>query len=73
MIDLVHRVAERRPLLLIGTEGFEREIDRAYVRGSHARLWELPLTAHTKGLATHPRAYDQRVVGLFDHALVASS
>jgi uncharacterized protein len=73
MIDLVHRVAERRPLLLIGTEGFEREIDRAYVRGSQARLWELPSTAHTKGLATHPRAYDQRVVGLFDHALLASS
>jgi hypothetical protein len=69
LIDLVRRVAASRPLLLIGTEGFERELDRAYVRGTSARLWELPGTAHTGGLAAHPAAYAERVLGVFDGAL----
>ncbi|MDX6476599.1 MAG: hypothetical protein QOH95_2110, partial [Gaiellaceae bacterium] len=72
MIDVVHRVAASRPLLLVGTEGFERELDRAYVRGTRARLWELPSTAHTKGLATHPVAYARRVLSLYDQALLRS-
>jgi|KBSMisStandDraft_5_1062788.scaffolds.fasta_scaffold329579_2 hypothetical protein len=69
LFDLVHRVAASRPLLLIGTEGFERELDRAYVRGTRAQLWELPDTAHTQGLATHPAAYAERVLTVFDGAL----
>ena len=69
LLDLVHRVAASRPLLLIGTEGFERELDRAYVRGTAAQLWELPDTAHTQGLATHPAAYADRVLTVFDGAL----
>jgi pimeloyl-ACP methyl ester carboxylesterase len=69
MIGLVHRVAATRPLLLIGTESFERELDRAYVRGTAADLWELPGVAHTQGLATHPRAYAARVLAIFDRAL----
>jgi hypothetical protein len=69
MIDLVHRVAATRPLLLIGTESFERELDRAYVRGTGAELWELPGTAHTQGLATRPAAYAARVLAIFDNAL----
>jgi len=69
LLDVVHRVARTRPLLLIGTESFERELDRAYVRGTSAALWELPGTAHTQGLATHPRAYAARVLAVFDQAL----
>jgi hypothetical protein len=71
MLELVHRVAASRPLLLIGTEGFERELDRAYVRGTAAQLWELPDTAHTQGLAAHPAAYAARVLKVFDGALRA--
>jgi hypothetical protein len=69
MLELVHRVAASRPLLLIGTVGFERELDRAYARGTRAQLWELPDTGHTKGLATHPAAYADRVLTVFDDAL----
>jgi hypothetical protein len=72
LLELVHRVASTRPLLLIGTEGFERELDRAYVRGTDADLWELPGTAHTQGLATHPAAYAARVLAVFDDALRAA-
>jgi predicted alpha/beta hydrolase len=69
LIDVVHRVAATRPLLLVGTVSFERELDRAYVRGTKAQLWELPTTEHTKGLATHPQAYRARVLSLFERAL----
>ena len=71
LLGLVRRVAASRPLLLIGTEGFERELDRAYVHGTAAQLWELPDTAHTRGLATHPAAYADRVLTVFDDALRA--
>jgi pimeloyl-ACP methyl ester carboxylesterase len=69
LIDLVHRVAATRPLLLIGTESFERQLDRAYVKGTDAELWQLPGTAHTQGLATRPAAYAARVLAVFDNAL----
>jgi len=65
LIRDVHRVAATRPLLLVGTETFERTLDRAYVRGTAAHLWELPGTAHTKGLADHPAEYRQRVLAVF--------
>jgi len=69
LLELVHRVAASRPLLLIGTESFERRLDRAYVRGTAAQLWELPDTAHTQGLARHPAAYADHVLSVFDDAL----
>jgi uncharacterized protein len=69
LIGRVHRVAATRPLLLIGTVSFERELDRAYVRGTRAQLWELPATGHTQGLAMQPRAYRSRVLSVFDRAL----
>jgi len=71
LLDVVHRVAATRPLLLIGTVGFERELDRAYVRGTRALLWQLPTTGHTQGLAMHPRAYLTRVLSLFGRAFAA--
>ena len=69
LMALVHEVARTRPLLLIGTIGFEREFDRAYTRGTKAELWELPQSAHTHGLEDHPDAYSNRVVTLFERAL----
>jgi len=54
LIDVVHAVARTRPLLLIATIAFERKIDRVYTRGTKAQLWELPASAHTKGLQDHP-------------------
>jgi uncharacterized protein len=72
LIDVVHEVAQTRPLLLIATIAFEREIDRAYTRGTKAQLWELPASAHTKGLHDHPITYAHRVLSLFNQALVNS-
>ena len=72
LMELVHEVARNRPVLLIGTVGFERELDRAYTRGTTAQLWQPPHSAHTRGLEDHPHAYAKRVLALFDRALVPS-
>ncbi len=72
LIDVVHEVARTRPLLLIATIAFEREIDRVYTRGTKAQLWELPTSAHTKGLQDHPIRYAQRVLSVFNQALLRS-
>ena len=72
LIDVVHEVARTRPLLLIATIAFEREIDHVYTRGTKAQLWELPTSAHTKGLQDHPITYAQRVLSVFNQALLSS-
>ena len=72
LIDVVHEVARTRPLLLIATIAFEREIDHVYTRGTKAQLWELPASAHTKGLRDHPVTYAQRVLSVFNQALLTS-
>jgi len=69
LMKLAHDVARTRPLLLIGTLGFERELDRAYTRGTKGRLWQLPRSAHTHGLEDHPRDYARRALAVFDQAL----
>jgi len=69
LIDVVHEVARTRPLLLIATIPFERQIDRIYTRGTRAQLWEFPASAHTRALQDHPHAYSRRVLALFDRAL----
>ena len=70
LMTIVHEVARKRPLLLIGTVGFEREFDSAYTRDTRAELWQLPKSAHTHGLDDHPRAYARRVLALFNGALL---
>ena len=72
LMDVVHEVARTRPLLLIATIAFEREIDRVYTSGTKAQLWELPTSAHTKGLQDHRITYARRVLSLFNRALVRS-
>ena len=73
LMTLVHEVARTRPLLLIGTIGFERELDRAYTRGTKAQLWQLPRSAHTRGLEDHPHAYAKRILAVFRRALLSES
>ena len=70
LLELVHQVASRRPLLLIGTIGFEREFDRAYTRGTKAQFWQLLHSAHTRGLEDHPHTYANRVLAFFNRALL---
>ena len=70
-MELVHELARTRPLLLIGTVGFEREFDRAYTRDTNAQLWELPQSAHTRGLEDHPGTYAARVLSIFKRSLAA--
>jgi uncharacterized protein len=72
LIDVVHTVARTRPLLLIATVAFEREIDRVYTRGTKAQLWALPASAHTKGLQDRPATYARRVLSVYAQALLRS-
>ena len=72
LIDVVQEVARTRPLLLIATIAFEREIDRVYTSGTKAQLWGLPASAHTKGLTDHPISYAHRVLSVFDKALMTA-
>ena len=57
---------------MTATIAFEREIDHVYTRGTKAQLWELPGSAHTKGLLDHPVAYARRVLTVFNQALLTS-
>lgn len=66
------RVARSKtPTLLIAapnTPNLER-LNRRYAEGSDATLWEIPESAHTRGLQARPAEYERRVVGFFDRVL----
>ena len=68
---MVARIAPRPLLLISSGSGFERDLNRVYERaaGPTSTLWELPDSPHTGGLATHPRAYERRVVAFLDRGL----
>jgi len=69
---LVPEIAPR-PVLLVATPGAETTMNRAYHRAAPTtELWELRDTAHTRGLAEHPVAYERHVLGFFDRALLDS-
>lgn len=57
---------------MTATIAFEREIDHVYTRGTKAQLWELPASAHTKGLLDHPVTYAGRVLSVLNQALLRS-
>jgi hypothetical protein len=61
--SLAARVGRDRLMLISTGTGPEAKYSRIYARAAGAPLWELPGTAHTKGLATHPREYERRVLG----------
>jgi fermentation-respiration switch protein FrsA (DUF1100 family) len=39
--------------------------------GEPKAIWEVAGASHTGGIDTHPRAYERRVVGFFNDALLA--
>jgi fermentation-respiration switch protein FrsA (DUF1100 family) len=72
--DVVPRISPR-PLLFIwapdggnDTEVLTPEYHR--VAGPNASLWAIPNAKHIKGIESHPRAYESRVVSFFDDALL---
>jgi hypothetical protein len=67
--SLATRVGRDRLMLISTGTGPEAKYSRIYARAAGAPLWELPGTAHTKGLATHPREYERRVLGFLGAAL----
>lgn len=71
--DLVARVSPT-PLLLIASGNAQREaeVNRLYAAAARepVELWEIPDGTHTAALREHPEEYEQRVVGLFDRALL---
>jgi hypothetical protein len=46
---------------------------KAKMIATKAQLWELPTSAHTKGLRDHPVTNAHRVRSLFDRALLTSA
>jgi pimeloyl-ACP methyl ester carboxylesterase len=71
--ELVPRIAPRPLLLVQSNDGAEKSLAPVWARidGRAGVLWHVD-AGHTKGLADHPRAYERRVVGLFDRSLLAS-
>jgi hypothetical protein len=69
--EVVPRIAPRPLLLVQSNDAAERSIAPVWARldGRPDVLWHVD-APHTKGLALHPRAYEDRVVGVFDRALL---
>ncbi|MBA2331619.1 MAG: hypothetical protein H0V94_02370 [Actinobacteria bacterium] len=70
---LIPAIAPRPVLLVASAGGVEATMNRAYhALAPQTTLWELPDVPHTRGLAERPAAYERRIVGLFDRALLDS-
>jgi alpha/beta superfamily hydrolase len=73
---LVGRIAPR-PLLLIYGEHDQpnvQELMPGYyaAAGEPKTLWRVAGASHTGSIDTHPREYERRVIGFFDHALLTN-
>jgi uncharacterized protein len=71
--DLAKRIAPRSVFLIyaehgVGSEDLNKNFYRA--AGEPKQLWRVPGAGHTNGMTAQPRAYEQRVVGFFDQALL---
>ena len=76
LADLMPRIAPRPVLLIRGMQGNADEaLNRAYrdAGGPTATLWEIHRAGHTGGISAAPAAYERRVVGFFDRALLSGS
>jgi uncharacterized protein len=74
LTHLVPRIAPR-PLLFIWAPdgGNETEVltpEYRRVAGPGSSLWAIPHAKHIKGIEAQPRAYERRVAGFFDDALL---
>ena len=73
LVDVVPRIAPRPALLIWAPHGGNREtMNPLYQRliGPSAEIWSMDDVRHIRGLQTHPRDYEHRVVGFFDYALL---
>jgi dienelactone hydrolase len=72
--SLVSRMAPRPVMFIYGEHDNEGERSLTPVYFDAARppkeLWEVPGAGHTEGLAAQSAAYEQRVIGFFDDALL---
>jgi pimeloyl-ACP methyl ester carboxylesterase len=70
--DAIGRIAPRPVLLISGTDGAESVLNRKYraVAPGSTRLWELPDTAHTHAIWTHPDEWARRVLNFLDGSLL---
>lgn len=68
---VMRRIAPRPLLLVQSNDAAERALAPVWpaIDGRPGVLWHVD-AAHTKGLATHPAAYERRVLRVFDGALV---
>jgi hypothetical protein len=76
LVDILHRVTPRPALLIWAPHGGNREtMNPLYKRliGPSASQWPMNDVQHIQGLQTHPTAYERRVVGFFDHALLGGA
>jgi len=74
LVDLAPRIAPRPVLMIWAPNGGNREtMSTVYARriGPSAEIWAMDDVKHIRGLQTHPREYERRVVGFFDRALPA--
>ena len=73
LIDLLTRIDA--PILMIsGSPPNERKLDPVYADAAPdvITLWALPDSPHTQALRTHPAEYEQRVITVFDGALLGN-
>jgi hypothetical protein len=73
LTDLVGAIAPRPVLLVRGLAGQDQErLNRVYYAAAREpkQLWEVRGAGHTAAIAADPAAYERRVVGFFDRALL---
>jgi fermentation-respiration switch protein FrsA (DUF1100 family) len=70
LIDLARKIAPKPALFIASIELFEPVLGPKYAAayGDPGALWRVD-AGHTKGLAEHPKEYEQRVTAFFDEAL----
>jgi uncharacterized protein len=73
LTSLIDEIAPRPLLLIRGLDGQPQEaLNSVYydAAGPPKALWEVPGAGHTAALSAQPRAYERRIVGFFDRALL---
>jgi fermentation-respiration switch protein FrsA (DUF1100 family) len=73
LTSLIDEIAPRPLLLIRGLDGQPQEaLNSVYydAAGPPKELWEVPGAGHTAALSAQPRAYERRIVGFFDRALL---
>jgi pimeloyl-ACP methyl ester carboxylesterase len=74
LIDLAPRIAPRSLLLIAAGPDTAEEIklNRIYyvAAGEPKQLWELPDSTHIRGLFSHPKEYQDKLLTFFDQALL---